>query len=334
MPCFGQETRAFSDKNSGRQQRNRSVLWNPGGVLVTADPLFEKVLLELGAERPARGFFYATAQKAPPMGGEPTLDSRRHVSDGHEFTFAMQGRIRVATAVGITKLCPGQLFLIGRDVTKEESPWGERQSSAMGWCYTRHSFALVGQTTYVPGATWKVGPTINLLGRTDVESIAAAALAELSQKHWGWQPSACGLLKYLSSILIRRLRRGSVVRLRPAESPTVSPDQRTWRLIRSALDCRDENFRRSPRLADIAAAVGYSPSHLSRLISTHLGHSLSDHIRNLRMQAGTYLMESSEMSIGEIACSLGYTDPSHFSRAFARATGVSPKAYRNRLRGM
>jgi len=80
--------------------------------------------------------------------------------------------------------------------------------------------------------------------------------------------------------------------------------------------------------------VGYSPSHLSRLISTHLGHSLSDHIRNPRMQAGIYLLESSEMSIGEIARSLGYTGPSHFSHAFTRATDLSPKAYRERLRGM
>jgi len=52
------------------------------------------------------------------------------------------------------------------------------------------------------------------------------------------------------------------------------------------------------------------------------------------MQAGIYLLESSEMSIGEIARSLGYTGPSHFSHAFTRATDLSPKAYRERLRGM
>jgi len=52
------------------------------------------------------------------------------------------------------------------------------------------------------------------------------------------------------------------------------------------------------------------------------------------MQAGTYLLESSEMSVGEIARSLGYTGPSHFSRTLMRATGLSPGAYRKRLRGM
>jgi len=40
MPCFGHEDRAFSNKNSGEQERNRSVLWNPGGVLVTPDPSY------------------------------------------------------------------------------------------------------------------------------------------------------------------------------------------------------------------------------------------------------------------------------------------------------
>ena len=40
------------------------------------------------------------------------------------------------------------------------------------------------------------------------------------------------------------------------------------------------------------------------------------------------------MTITEIARSLGYRDPSHFSHSFTRATGMSPKAYRDRLRNL
>jgi len=40
MPCLGQEDRAFSNKNSAKQWGNRSLLWNPGGVLMTADPSY------------------------------------------------------------------------------------------------------------------------------------------------------------------------------------------------------------------------------------------------------------------------------------------------------
>jgi AraC family transcriptional activator of pobA len=37
-------------------------------------------------------------------------------------------------------------------------------------------------------------------------------------------------------------------------------------------------------------------------------------------------------SVSSIAYELGFQDPAYFSRAFKRHTGVTPKAYRERLR--
>jgi AraC-like DNA-binding protein len=165
-------------------------------------------------------------------------------------------------------------------------------------------------------------------GFTDVENVAAVLAAELSARQWGWLPSVRGLLRYLTAVLVRRVQRGSSVHPRQSESPTIHADPRTWHVISTALGFCGANFRRPLRVVDVAAAVGYSPSHLCHMISGHLGHTLHEHILGLRINAAEQLLRSSELSISEIAYHVGYDLPHHFSRAFKQATGVSPSAYR------
>jgi AraC-like DNA-binding protein len=39
-------------------------------------------------------------------------------------------------------------------------------------------------------------------------------------------------------------------------------------------------------------------------------------------------LQANSRSIAQIAVRLGYSDPSHFSRAFRRWEGISPRSYR------
>ncbi len=165
-------------------------------------------------------------------------------------------------------------------------------------------------------------------GRTNVENIIAAVSAELASREWGWLQNVHHLLAYLSSLLVRRIRRGSAMQLRSSESPTISADPRVWRILQGALQFCEANFRQPIRLGDVASAVGYSPTYLSRVFSSHLGRSVSEHLLGLRMTAAKQSLRNTDQSIAEIAASLGYSDHSHFSRAFAHAAGVSPKDFR------
>lgn len=298
------------------------------------DDLFENRLRELSIERSADQLFHAASGRVPKRLDEHGLSFRTHASDGHEIAIVTDGRASVATPGEAFELSPGRLLFIDMGVEHAELPADPSCPYVMFWCYADTNFARLDQTSYVPPSTYRSGPAAELPGRTSIMSIADATSLELEHRDWDWERSVHHLLSYLACILIRRLRRGNILRLRPQESPTICAEPRTWRIIQAALQVCDASFRRPLRVADVAESVGYSPSHLSYLFSTHLGHSVSDHIRSLRLSAAQDLLENTDLPVYEIARSVGYADPAHFTRAFTRARSLSPRAYRERLRGL
>ena len=79
---------------------------------------------------------------------------------------------------------------------------------------------------------------------------------------------------------------------------------------------------------DLAAeAAGLSTRTLQRSLAD-LGLSYSQVVDTTRMRLATHWLESTDMSIMEIALALGYTDTSNFTRAFRRRAGIPPQRYR------
>jgi len=82
-------------------------------------------------------------------------------------------------------------------------------------------------------------------------------------------------------------------------------------------------------LADLAELGHVSASHLGYLFRTELGTSFKQLQAQLRiLSARRLLTDRSRMQITEIAMAVGFSDLSHFERAFRRQLGESPSAYR------
>jgi AraC family transcriptional activator of pobA len=90
----------------------------------------------------------------------------------------------------------------------------------------------------------------------------------------------------------------------------------------------EEHFRAQPRIGVLAAALSLSEGRLNAVCRRIAGRSAQEvlHARVL-LEAKRSLVYTS-MTVGEVAYSLGFTDPAYFSRFFARRAGVSPAAYR------
>ncbi len=87
-------------------------------------------------------------------------------------------------------------------------------------------------------------------------------------------------------------------------------------------------------LEDLVEHTGFSSSHLTRLFHDHIGMSPMQYVTRQRMTRAAELLEVSTLNIAEIARSVGYTDPYHFSRRFKQVTGYAPTHYRAARRGV
>ena len=54
----------------------------------------------------------------------------------------------------------------------------------------------------------------------------------------------------------------------------------------------------------------------------------TQYLRKLRMERALELLETSLLSIKEIAAKVGYNDSSHFMREFKKSYGSTPSQYR------
>ena len=89
------------------------------------------------------------------------------------------------------------------------------------------------------------------------------------------------------------------------------------------------NFR-TITLSELADHFHYSKPHLCTLIKQSTGVSFTELVKRLRMTRAEEYLVNTDMSIGSIATSLGYSSTDHFSRVFRQTYGVSPVEYRKK----
>lgn len=101
------------------------------------------------------------------------------------------------------------------------------------------------------------------------------------------------------------------------------------RRVRAALE---------PRLAEpydlsaLAAGLNVSTRTLLRRFKAESGRTPLEELQALRVSQAKRLLETSGLSLAEVAAAVGYQDLSTFARLFSRIAAMSPAAYRKRFR--
>jgi len=100
------------------------------------------------------------------------------------------------------------------------------------------------------------------------------------------------------------------------------------RLVRQAMVFVHDHYTEQISRVNIANHVNISEDYLTFCFRKELGITPIKYLRRHRIKQAKILLKASQISITEIAFSVGFSDSSYFSRIFHQETGVSPEEFR------
>jgi AraC-like DNA-binding protein len=121
-----------------------------------------------------------------------------------------------------------------------------------------------------------------------------------------------------------------LVELERMAAPTPAPMTASLGLARRALSYIELNGLKPLSLADVAAALGRSSTHVAAIVQRETGRTVGDWILERRMAEARRRLRGTDEHVDVIAERVGYADVTHFIRLFRRVHGLTPAAWRRR----
>jgi YesN/AraC family two-component response regulator len=109
----------------------------------------------------------------------------------------------------------------------------------------------------------------------------------------------------------------------PSEPPRVSPQ-----VIRAMHAIENRYVETTLQVSTVAQDLGVSTEHLCRVLKRHTGLTFVTLLRRTRVRAACRLLQTTTLSMKEIAARAGFSSASRFNRDFKTVCGVSPSEYR------
>lgn len=98
--------------------------------------------------------------------------------------------------------------------------------------------------------------------------------------------------------------------------------------IKEAFSFIEQNFQNDITVEDIAASCGLNRSYFGKIFHENMGKSPQEFLISYRMTKATELLKLTNLSIADIGNAVGYSNQLHFSRAFRKVYGISPRQWR------
>lgn len=99
------------------------------------------------------------------------------------------------------------------------------------------------------------------------------------------------------------------------------------RLMIEVLSYIEEHYREG-ELSELAEHLHYDISWLSREIRKQTGKTYTEFVQAKRLRQAAYLLNTTAMSVMDIAIAVGYENISYFHRIFQKRYGMTPRTYR------
>ena len=102
------------------------------------------------------------------------------------------------------------------------------------------------------------------------------------------------------------------------------------REVATAMNFIRNNIVRPIQVNDVVKQTHLSRNILAKRFKNALGRTMQQEIRSLRIERLAALLLTTNMPISQLASTMVFSDPNHFSRYFLKEKKMTPLAYRRR----
>lgn len=106
------------------------------------------------------------------------------------------------------------------------------------------------------------------------------------------------------------------------------------RLVARYASLLERDFRSNASVADYAAALGVTPTHLTRVCRAASGKGAHQLLEDRILFEARRLLSETRLPIKDVAEVLGFNSAGYFTRAFQKNAGVTPSAFRKKPSGI
>jgi YesN/AraC family two-component response regulator len=101
--------------------------------------------------------------------------------------------------------------------------------------------------------------------------------------------------------------------------------------LRGAVEYVHQHFAEPIALPAVAKVAGFTPKYFSELFHERERMTFAAYLAKLRLDRAKHLLSGTDLTVTRVAEASGYASAQYFCRAFRRATGTTPLAFREEL---
>lgn len=247
-----------------------------------------------------------------------------HWHEALELNLVLEGSVKVCTPAQVLTFQKGEAFFINSNIlaSMEGQPDCIMDSHLFHPVFLSGHFKSVFETKYVSPVTQNrhlelvplrpdTGPQQKLIGKLrQLSVLQAQADTEFQTRN---------LLSEIWLLLLEAIR--------SADSSVYTVAKNQDRIL-SMLAFIQENYAEKLTLEQIAAAAAVSTRECLRCFRTCIRQSPMEYLMDYRIQAAKKFLESTDLTVTEIALRCGFNSSSYFTKQFHRLCGKTPATYR------
>jgi AraC-like DNA-binding protein len=240
---------------------------------------------------------------------EPLSKRSYHQHEDTEFIFIEEGKAEFTIGNRGYPVSAGEILLLNSYVEH-----GTADQAVKGYSVTFTHFLLSELPTghIIPANDT---PVLNM---KEHHLTMSRYLEDLSQEYehvsLGSNEIAASLL---NAVLLKIIR----FKYDPKSDQASSISEKAKRFI-------EQNYHIDLSLNDLANHIFISPYHLSHTFKSEVGVSPIHYLIQYRIEVSKKLLQTSNLSVTEIAYRVGYPNSNYFNLIFKKFTGISPGKYR------